>query len=104
LVFRLRNTNISIRFITNTTNESKNLLYDRLIRLGFDIKKNEIFSSLVAAKQVVRYHKMNPLLLLDNAALEEFRGLVDLNSPFNAVVVGLAPDKFNYKNLNDAFR
>lgn len=101
---RLRSSNASIKFVTNTTKESKNILHNRLTRLGFDIKKEEIFSSLAAARHVVKNQKLNPMLLIDDAALEDFEDLIDQNKSPNAVLVGLAPEKFNYKHLNEAFR
>ncbi|XP_031781490.1 haloacid dehalogenase-like hydrolase domain-containing protein 2 [Nasonia vitripennis] len=101
---RLRKSNTVIKFVTNTTKESKNTLHKRLIKLGFDIKKEEIFSSLAAAREVVKTRKLNPLLLIDDAAIEDFEDLVKSETSQNAVLVGLAPEKFNYKYLNDAFR
>lgn len=43
------------------------------------------------------------MLLIDPAAMEDFQDLVKDESP-NAVVIGLAPNKFNYDELNKAFR
>lgn len=45
--------------------------------------------------------------MLDDAALPDFKDAIDLNVPddsVNAVVVGLAPDKFNYETMNKAFK
>lgn len=39
-------------------------------------------------------HLFRPLLLMEDAAMEEFDGM-DTKNP-NAVVVGLAPSKFRY--------
>ncbi|KAJ8670741.1 hypothetical protein QAD02_002000 [Eretmocerus hayati] len=103
-VARLRSSNTNIKFVTNTTKESKNVLYNRLVTLGFDIKKDEIFSSLAAARNIVESRKLNPFLLIDDKAMEDFEDLVDSSNPRNAVLVGLAPDKFNYEKLNEAFR
>ena len=97
---RLRTSSASIKFVTNTTKESKNKLYSRLKRLGFEIEKEEIFSSLAAARDVIK----NQMLLIDDAAVQDFEDLIDSNKPSNAVLVELAPNKFNYKYLNDAFR
>lgn len=36
--------------------------------------------------------------------MEDFEGLIDPKYQFNAVMVGLAPDKFDYSHLNEAFR
>lgn len=46
----------------------------------------------------------SPLLLLEEAALEDFEGLPRNSTEINAVVVGLAPSKFDYENMNKAFR
>ncbi|XP_046746324.1 haloacid dehalogenase-like hydrolase domain-containing protein 2 [Diprion similis] len=100
---RLRNTNASIKFVTNTSKESMRYLHGRLNEIGFEIDKNEIFSSLNAVKQVLISRQLNPLLLIDDAAMEDFTDLVK-DSPQNAVVVGLAPSKFHYHELNKAFR
>jgi hypothetical protein len=43
------------------------------------------------------------MLLVDDKALEDFKGL-STDGPVNAVVIGLAPDKFHYNLLNEAFR
>ncbi|XP_015590204.1 haloacid dehalogenase-like hydrolase domain-containing protein 2 [Cephus cinctus] len=100
---RLRRTNLLIKFVTNTTKESKSILYNRLKNLGFDIKKDEIFSSLAAARETIISRQLNPQLLLDSNAMEDFEDLIKEGIP-NAVVVGLAPDKFHYEELNKAFR
>ncbi|XP_038599612.1 haloacid dehalogenase-like hydrolase domain-containing protein 2 isoform X2 [Tachyglossus aculeatus] len=42
------------------------------------------------------------MLLVDDRALPDFQG-VPVNDP-NAVVIGLAPEHFNYQVLNQAFR
>lgn len=43
--------------------------------------------------------------MVDDAALEDFAGFTDIKEEEkNAVVVGLAPNMFNYNELNRAFR
>ena len=44
------------------------------------------------------------MLLLEEEALEDFQQVTGKPGDKNAVVVGLAPNKFNYESLNDAFR
>ncbi|EZA52288.1 haloacid dehalogenase-like hydrolase domain-containing protein 2 [Ooceraea biroi] len=100
---RLRNAHLSIKFVTNTTKESSNYLYERLTKLGFDLRKEEIFSSLAAARKLIITRQLKPMLLIDPAAMDDFQDLVTDETP-NAVVVGLAPSKFNYDELNKAFR
>jgi len=102
IVYRLRQNGIAVRFITNATKESKTGLHAKLTRLGFDINSDEIFTSLTAARRLVESQKLRPFCLLQDDAKKDFAGL-EVTNP-NAVVVGLAPDYFNYESLNQAFR
>jgi HAD superfamily hydrolase (TIGR01458 family) len=99
---RANENNFKIKFVTNTTKESKNRLHQLLNNLGFSIEKHEIYTSLSAACDLIRENQLRPMLFLEECALEDFKDL-NCEDP-NAVVVGLAPNKFNYHNLNDAFR
>ncbi|AWP15030.1 Haloacid dehalogenase-like hydrolase domain-containing protein 2 isoform 3 [Scophthalmus maximus] len=99
---RLRQASLAVKFVTNTTKESKRNLLERLQRLNFDVQEKEIFTSLSAARSLLEQEQHRPLLLVEDSALEDFAG-IDMSEP-NAVVVGLAPDHFNYQTLNKAFR
>ncbi|XP_066473319.1 haloacid dehalogenase-like hydrolase domain-containing protein 2 isoform X2 [Tiliqua scincoides] len=99
---RLRSAPVTIRFVTNTTKECKRDLLERLKKLEFDIKEDEIFTSLTAARNLLEQKQVRPLLLVEDNALHDFKG-IDTNEP-NAVVIGLAPDHFNYKTMNKAFQ
>ncbi|KAM8871390.1 haloacid dehalogenase-like hydrolase domain-containing protein 2 isoform 1-T2 [Synchiropus picturatus] len=99
---RLRQESVAVKFVTNTTKESKRNLLERLQKLNFDIQEKEIFTSLTAARDLIEQKKHRPLLLVDDGALEDFTGM-DTTEP-NAVVIGLAPDHFNYQTLNKAFK
>ncbi|PWA26578.1 hypothetical protein CCH79_00000717, partial [Gambusia affinis] len=99
---RLRRASVAVKFVTNTTKESKRNLLERLQRLNFDLQEKEIFTSLSAARSLLEQKQHKPLLLVEDSALEDFTG-IDTSEP-NAVVIGLAPDHFNYQTLNKAFR
>jgi len=99
---RLRQSGIAVRFVTNATKESKSGLHTKLTRLGFDIKYDEIFTSLMATRKLIEAENLRPFCLLQDDAKDDFAGL-EMTNP-NAVVVGLAPDYFNYEYLNQAFR
>uniref|UniRef100_A0A8C6SI28 Haloacid dehalogenase-like hydrolase domain-containing protein 2 n=1 Tax=Neogobius melanostomus TaxID=47308 RepID=A0A8C6SI28_9GOBI len=99
---RLRQASVAVKFVTNTTKESKRNLLERLQRLSFDVQENEIFTSLTAARSLLEQKQHRPLLLVDDSALEDFTG-IDTSEP-NAVVIGLAPEHFNYQTMNKAFR
>ncbi|KAI1280471.1 Haloacid dehalogenase-like hydrolase domain-containing protein 2 [Halotydeus destructor] len=102
---RLRSANLAVRFATNTTKESQRLLHQRLTRLGFDIKPSEIFTSLTAARDLLVERCLKPYLLVDDAAIEDFEGHLPVDATeqeADAVLVGLAPKKFNYNEMNTA--
>ncbi|XP_005103194.1 haloacid dehalogenase-like hydrolase domain-containing protein 2 isoform X2 [Aplysia californica] len=93
---------IKVKFVTNTTKESKAVLMRRLLKIGFDVSEEDVFTSLSAARQLVDAQNLRPYLLVDEKAMEDFEG-VPQEDP-NSVVVGLAPDRMNYEDLNTAMR
>ncbi|CAE8702907.1 unnamed protein product, partial [Polarella glacialis] len=99
---KLRDSGRDVRFVTNTTDQSRRGLHSQLLQLGFEVRPEEIFTSLSAARQLVDARGLRPLLLLADGAMEEFEG-VDTSSP-NAVVIGHAPEHFHYERLREAFR
>lgn len=99
---RLRESKVGIRFVTNTTKESKRVLHQRLTNLGFDIDPSEIFTSLTAARCLIDKLQVRPMLMLEDAAMEDFNG-VSMDQ-CNAVVVGLAPNRFDYETMTKAFK
>uniref|UniRef100_A0A8C3JMN5 Haloacid dehalogenase-like hydrolase domain-containing protein 2 n=1 Tax=Calidris pygmaea TaxID=425635 RepID=A0A8C3JMN5_9CHAR len=78
----------------NTTKECKRDLLERLTKLRFDITENEIFTSLMVW----------PLLLVDDKALPDFMGEVEVTEQLRKLVVGLDPEHFHYEMMNTAFQ
>jgi len=101
-VNQLRKQKIPFLFVTNTSKESQTDLKNRLNEIGFKIDSQEIFTSLTATHNLVKSRNLRPLLLLSESALEDFKDINQENP--NAVVIGLAPDHFNYQKLTMAFR
>ncbi|CAK6447967.1 unnamed protein product [Pipistrellus nathusii] len=99
---RLRAASLTVRFVTNTTKESKRDLLARLKKLEFDISEDEIFTSMIAARNLLEEKQVRPMLLVHDQALADFKG-IQTRDP-NAVVIGLAPEHFHYQTLNEAFR
>uniref|UniRef100_A0A1B0GDE4 Haloacid dehalogenase-like hydrolase domain-containing protein 2 n=2 Tax=Glossina TaxID=44049 RepID=A0A1B0GDE4_GLOMM len=99
---RLRDSGVAIRFVTNTTKESRQTLLNRLLTIGFQLQKEEIYSSLSAAVSYVNKNNLNPYYLVSKDARTDFPDNDD-KRPLDSVVVGLAPDEFYYENLNKAF-
>ncbi|RWS23595.1 haloacid dehalogenase-like hydrolase domain-containing protein 2 [Leptotrombidium deliense] len=104
---RVKSSPIKIRFATNTTKESQSYLWNRLNSLGFNIKIDEIFTSLTLARDLIVEKNLKPFLLLEDSAMDDFRNYVDVNissEKADSVVVGLAPKRFSYDYMNTAFR
>lgn len=102
---RLRQCNLKLKFVTNTTKESRRNLHERLLKIGFQINVDEIYTSLWAARECIKKEQLNnPMLLVDDNALEDFEEVNNNDGKHDAVVVGLAPKHFNRATLNKAFR
>uniref|UniRef100_A0A4Y0BEY8 Haloacid dehalogenase-like hydrolase domain-containing protein 2 n=1 Tax=Anopheles funestus TaxID=62324 RepID=A0A4Y0BEY8_ANOFN len=100
---RLRQHGVKVKFVTNTTKESVGSLYDRLRKIGFELEREEIYGSLAAAAEYVRKHELNPYYLLTDDARTDMPPN-DPTRSTDSVVVGLAPERFCYEHLNEAFR
>lgn len=54
--------------------ESKRLLHQRLINCGFKVEKEEIFTSLTAARDLIVKNQYRPFFIVDDRAMEDFEG------------------------------
>nr|XP_040235253.2 haloacid dehalogenase-like hydrolase domain-containing protein 2 [Anopheles coluzzii] len=100
---RLRQHGVQVKFVTNTTKESVGSLYDRLRKIGFELQRDEIYGSLGATAEYVRRNNLNPYYLLTDDARTDMPPN-DPERALDSVVVGLAPERFCYEHLNEAFR
>ncbi|KAG8752832.1 hypothetical protein FRC12_011777 [Ceratobasidium sp. 428] len=103
---RLRQARIPVRFCSNTSKESTSSLVKSLHKMGFDVRDGEVFTSLGAAREVVRKQKLNPFFLISASARTEFADYPEAHNVYDhdAVVIGLAPEELSYERLNIAFR
>ncbi|XP_058832679.1 haloacid dehalogenase-like hydrolase domain-containing protein 2 [Topomyia yanbarensis] len=100
---KLRNLGITVKFVTNTTTESVSSLYARLVNIGFQLELSEICSSLTAASNYVQSNGLNPYYIVTEDARQDFPPS-DTSRGYDAVVVGLAPERFTYEYIDEAFR
>ncbi len=98
----LKKHNLPVRFITNTTRSTRNEILDKLIAMGLNIEKQQLFTAPLAALQYLQDNKLNPYLLIHPNLYPEFSDLNHQN--FDSVLVGDAGQSFTYENLNTAFR
>ncbi|KAM0791170.1 hypothetical protein ACM66B_005654 [Microbotryomycetes sp. NB124-2] len=99
---KLRDQGLALRFVSNTSKESKSSLLAKMARMNLDVREAELFTSLSAVRQLVDDDNLNPMYLLSDSARTDFP---PSSPPYDSVVVGLAPLKLAYDNgLNQAFR
>lgn len=99
---RLRSSGLALRFVTNTTRQSRASLLQELTGRGLAIAEAELLTPAAAARDLLLSRGLRPLLLIHPDLAPDFAGL-DTTNP-NAVVVGDAGDHFSYAGLNQAFR
>ncbi|KAF9164935.1 Haloacid dehalogenase-like hydrolase domain-containing protein 2 [Actinomortierella ambigua] len=93
------------KLVTNTSKTSTENLTKKLQKMGFNVSRDDIITSLAATRMLVEKDNLKPFLILEPKATEEFDNIsVDASRPYDAVVVGLAPSCFHYDKLNEAFR
>ncbi len=99
---RLRGSGLPLRFVTNTTRQSRAALLRELAGRGLAIGGDELLTPASAARDLLIARGLRPLLLIHPDLAPDFAGL-DTDQP-NAVVVGDAGEHFRYATLNRAFR
>lgn len=100
---RLRDLDLQVRFITNTTRSPRRLILAKLAGMGLELRSEELFTAPAAVLDIIRQRGLRPWLLIHPDLEEEFEGLDGQQSP-NAVVLGDAGQAFDYRHLNAAFR
>lgn len=101
-VRRLESAGIPVRFVTNTSRKTRDMLHETLAEIGFDIPRAHMFTAPLAVRRYLEQHGLRPYLLVHPNLVSEFDGL-DCEDP-DAVVVGDAEDDFSFKKMNEAFR
>ncbi|MGE0054331.1 MAG: TIGR01458 family HAD-type hydrolase [Hyphomicrobium sp.] len=104
---RLHAAGLPIRFITNTTRSTKQMILKDLQGLGLELSDSELFTPAQAARTWLTHHKCAASLLVHPALETEFAGLRTRDQPTvsaHAVVVGDAGEAFSFDGMNRAFR
>jgi len=98
---RLRQTGVSLRFLTNTTRSPSTTILRKLRGMGFVLEGTEIQTAALAAHTLVRERGLRPHWLIHPDIAEEM-GESDPHP--DVVVLGDAGHYFSYEALNQAFR
>lgn len=93
---------IPYRLITNTSRQTSEMLLQQLNNAGLDVKKEDIYTAPLAARDYILKKNLRPYCLIHPDLKPEF-ACIEQSNP-DAVVIGDAADDFNYQLLNKAFR
>lgn len=99
---QLQQSNLQLRFVTNTSRTTSQQTFNALREMGFTISPEQIFTAPGAVRQLLLERKLRPYCLI-HPDLEAEYADIDQSQP-NAVVVGDAAERFNYQTLNQAFQ
>lgn len=103
-VTMLRRSKLRLRFVTNTATESCKSIYNRLVRMGFKVHLEEIYTCISSIKEMIALQNLKPMLLLPAETIEEMGVMSygESDQP-NAVIIGHQPAMLQYDKLNEAF-
>ena len=103
---RLRESGLSIRFLSNSTRRSRASVAARLGGIGFSIGEGEILTPAVAAAAMLRRERKTAFLLTTGDTHRDFEdvGVTITDDYPDYIVIGDAGDRFTYALLNRAMR
>lgn len=101
-VQQIQQLGLELRFLTNTSRQTRKALLEGLQSHGFECAEQQIYTAPFAAHDWMQQQGKRPYCLVHPNILSEFEDL-DQQDP-NAVIIGDAADDLNYANLNRAFR
>jgi len=104
-VERLRERELALRFVTNTTAHSRSATLEKLHRLGFPIDPEELVTpAALAVRHCVERGLRRVSLLMNDEVKRDFGALEEDEQDPQAVIVGDLGERFGYSTLNRAFR
>lgn len=104
-VTRLREADVELRFVTNTTARSRSHTFAKLTRLGFDVRDDELVTPAALAVAHCRgngHHRV--ALVMNDEVKQDFAELEEAETDVAAVIIGDLGAAFGYDVLNRAFR
>jgi len=101
-VARLQESDLALRFLTNTSRRTSAKVCEDLQALGFDVAPAQVFTAPGAIRRYLARHRLCPYLLIHERLEPEFADLPS-GQP-DAVVLGDAEQRLDYAHLDEAFR
>jgi len=99
---RLQQTDLPLRFITNTSRRTRATVLNELKAMGFNIEPEQLFTATVALQQYLRQKGYGIYAVNHSNIDEELVPFLSENP--QAVVVTDAAERFDYAHLNRAFQ
>lgn len=94
-------------FLTNTDSKTPSSIHKKLLKLGFSIQKNEIFTPIIAIKNFLKKNKNKKLFLVTSKEIErefkEFK-IVSKEEIPDYVIISDFTDNWDVNRLNNAFK
>ena len=101
----LKQQNLMIRYLTNTTTTSQRLILSKLRKFHIPACKSDIFSPSIAANMYLKEKNIKKIYLLSNKLLrEDFADFKVDEKNAKAVILGDIYKEFNWEKLNKAFQ
>ena len=101
-VAQVQESDLALRFITNTSQKTGADLMRHLHGFGFAVQEEQLFTAVDAARSWLRQRNLRPYCLVHRNIRSEFDDF-DQRDP-NAVLIGDAAEGFDYASLNRAFQ
>ncbi len=104
-VGRLRDGRLRLRFVTNTTARSRAQTLEKLERLGFEARAEELVTpAALARRHCERAGHRRVALIMNENVKSDFEGLEEVAERPDAVIMGDLGEAFGFAILNRAFR
>jgi HAD superfamily hydrolase (TIGR01458 family) len=101
---RFRARSIPVRFVTNTTTNTRAEMARKMLSMGFDVDASEFVTTPVAAATLLRAGGIERVRLLISPSIRgEFAGL-KTTPPHEAIVIGDIGRAWNYDLMSELFR
>jgi HAD superfamily hydrolase (TIGR01458 family) len=104
-VRRLRDAGTALRFVTNTTANSRSATLRKLRRLGIELEDDELVTpAAVARRHCEQSGHRTVALIMNDEVKSDFEGLTEADQGVDAVIMGDLGEQFGFAILNSAFR
>ena len=103
-VKRLRGAGMALRFVTNTTANSRSQTLEKLRGFGIELDEDELVTPAALARRHCEDagHRIVALIMNDDVKAD-FGGLEEADTDVDAVIMGDLGEQFGFRILNQAF-